>query len=186
MRIRVELAAASRWDDVVEAFGPGASRATSCWCQRFRRHEEQSNRDALQREVVDSAVPVGLLAYLDDRPVGWSRAVPRRTLPGVVQNRALQRLLDADDSAWWASCVNVRREARGQGIGIALLEAAIGHARDHGASVLDGHPVDVGLATSRPSPAALFTGTLTMFTAAGFYELGRTYPTRPVMRVDLT
>ena len=33
--------------------------------------------------------------------------------------------------------------------------------------------------------SALFTGTLAMFKAAGFHEIGRTYPSRPVMRFDL-
>ncbi|WP_421736118.1 hypothetical protein [Cellulomonas sp.] len=31
----------------------------------------------------------------------------------------------------------------------------------------------------------MFTGTLAMFEAAGFHEIGRTYPSRPVMRLDL-
>ncbi|HEY6469196.1 MAG TPA: hypothetical protein VI434_05470 [Candidatus Dormibacteraeota bacterium] len=31
----------------------------------------------------------------------------------------------------------------------------------------------------------LFTGTASMFVAAGFAEAGRTYPTRPVMRLSL-
>ncbi|WP_457099727.1 hypothetical protein [Microbacterium sp. P5_E9] len=47
---------------------------------------------------------------------------------------------------------------------------------------MDGHPVDKDRLTGNPSPASLFTGTLAMFTAAGFHELGRTYPSRPVMR----
>jgi hypothetical protein len=52
----------------------------------------------------------------------------------------------------------------------------------HGATVVEGHPVDEDRLKGDPSPAALFTGTLSMFTAAGFHELGRTYPSRPVMR----
>jgi hypothetical protein len=39
----------------------------------------------------------------------------------------------------------------------------------------------VGLAL----PSALYTGTKTMFAAAGFAELARTYPTRPVMRFTI-
>lgn len=38
-------------------------------------------------------MPVGLLAYRGDAAVGWSRVVPRATLPGVVSNRALARVL---------------------------------------------------------------------------------------------
>lgn len=185
MKVDVEPAAAHRWPDVVEAFGPRASSEDSCWCQRFRDPLEPTNRDALYREVRDAVVPVGLIAYLEGHPVGWSRVVPRSTLPGVVDNRALQRILDEDDAAWWITCVNLRREARGNGIGVALLKAAIRHARGHGASVLDGHPVDVEKLPSRPSPSALLTGTLSMFSAAGFREIGRTRPTRPVMRADL-
>ncbi|MGZ4700631.1 MAG: hypothetical protein ACXV98_05415 [Ilumatobacteraceae bacterium] len=41
------------------------------------------------------------------------------------------------------------------------------------------------LETERISGSALFTGTLRLFVAAGFSEIGRTYPSRPVMRRDL-
>ncbi len=46
-----------------------------------------------------------------------------------------------------------------------------------------GHPVDVAaLRTTRVGGAAIYTGTVAMFSAAGFTEVARTYPTRPVMR----
>lgn len=83
------------------------------------------------------------------------------------------------------SCFVVRREHRGQGIGVRLLEAAVDWAARHGASVLDGHPVDTDGLSGTPSPAAVFTGTLAMFQRAGFTEIGRSYPTRPVMRREL-
>ena len=44
---------------------------------------------------------------------------------------------------------------------------------------------DRRLHASKVSGSALFTGTLAMFEAAGFHEIGRTYPSRPVMRFDL-
>jgi GNAT superfamily N-acetyltransferase len=111
--------------------------------------------------------------------------VPRASLPGITENAALRRLLSDDPHACWVAWVNDRREARGQGVGAALLLRAIAHAREHGASVLDGHPVDTALSTSRPAASALFTGTVSMFVEAGFHEIGRTCRTRPVMRVEL-
>jgi hypothetical protein len=67
-----------------------------------------------------------------------------------------------------------------------LLTAAVKHARENGASALEGHPVDVDkLQSPTASSSALFTGTLAMFTTVGFHEIGRTYPSRPVMRIDL-
>ncbi|MDT4926628.1 MAG: hypothetical protein QOG01_4341 [Pseudonocardiales bacterium] len=186
MCITVEAASTSRWPDVVAAFGQRSSNPDSCWCQRFRRHDASSNRDALQCEVDTAGVPVGLLAYVDDQPAGWTRVVPRHTLAGVSGNRALQRILDDDGAAWWVTCFAIRREYRGRGVGVALLNASVDHARQNNASVLDGHPVDPDGLKGSPSPSALFTGTLSMFQAAGFREIGRTYPSRPVMRKDLS
>ena len=187
MNVRIEPATRDRWNDVAAAFGRQASNPASCWCQRFRVHVAATNRDALWSELDAADVPIGLLAYVDDMPVGWTRVVPRRTLPGVLNNRALRRILDDDDDAWWVTCFVVRREYRGTGVGRALLAAAVDHARRNGASALAGHPVDVGrLQASKVSGSALFTGTLAMFKSAGFEEIGRTYRSRPVMRVDLS
>jgi hypothetical protein len=52
------------------------------------------------------------------------------------------------------------------------------------ATAFEGHPVDVAaLRAARVGASAIFTGTLAMFAAAGFAEVARTYPTRPVMRL---
>jgi GNAT superfamily N-acetyltransferase len=183
---RVETAGPDRWPDVVAAFGVRASAPDSCWCQRFRRHDQPSNRDELHREIGAADIPVGLVAYVEGRPAGWSRVVPRATLPGVMGNRALRRLLDDDPAVWWVTCFAVRREHRGAGVATALLVAAVEHARRHGASAVEGHPVDVGrLQAAKISGSAVFTGTLAMFESAGFHEIGRTYPSRPVMRMEL-
>lgn len=181
--VRVVPATADRWPGLGRAFGPRAKDPTSCWCQRFRRHQELDNRSALHREVETARLPVGLLAIGGDEDVlGWTRVVPRSTLPGVTENRALVRILDADADAWWVSCFAVRREHRGSGVGSALLRAAVDWAAQHDASVLDGHPVDTDGLAGTPAASALFTGTLAMFRRAGFNEIGRTFPTRPVVR----
>jgi len=44
--------------------------------------------------------------------------------------------------------------------------------------------VDVAaLSAARVGGAAIFTGSMAMFRAAGFTEVARTYPSRPVMRL---
>nr|WP_081744847.1 GNAT family N-acetyltransferase [Arthrobacter sp. H14] len=175
-----------RWDDLVLVFGRRALDPDSCWCQRFRDHDDTSNRNALHDEVERAVVPIGLLAYVDGRPVGWARVAPRATLPGILKNRALRRVLDDDPSAWWVTCFVILPEYRGMGVGPALLRGAGEHARGNGASVIDGHRVDVkNLQAKRVSGSALFTGTVATFESAGFREIGRTCPSRPVMRLDL-
>jgi GNAT superfamily N-acetyltransferase len=144
------------------------------------------NRDALRGEIAHAAVPPGLIAYVGGRPVGWTRVGPRSGFPGVVGNRALKRVLPDDPGAWWVTCFAVEGGSRRSGVGSALLLAAVEFAREHHATAVEGHPVDVAALTAwRVSGSSVFTGTLAMFSAAGFTEVARTYPTRPVMRLSL-
>jgi GNAT superfamily N-acetyltransferase len=96
-------------------------------------------------------------------------------------------VLTADEAGvWWVTCFAVGRHYRRSGVGSALLRAAVEFARPHGATAIEGHPVDAaGLKAARVAPSALYTGTMAMFAAAGFAEVARTYPTRPVMRLSI-
>ena len=189
--ITTSPATSDRWQDVVAAFGPRGDDPNWCWCQRFMEPAPDlagasSNRDALRREIEDAAVPPGVVAYVDGRPVGWSRVMPRSAVALVQGNRALRRILDDDPKVWWITCFVVHRRYRRMDVAAALLEAAMVHARDYGASALEGHPVDTAaLHAERVGAAALFTGTMQTFVASGFHEIGRTYPSRPVMRREL-
>jgi GNAT superfamily N-acetyltransferase len=186
LEISIQVVTAERWPDAVIAFGSRGQSPDSCWCQRYIAPSELSNREALQQEVRSSTVPPGLLAYVDGVPAGWTRTMPRDTLPGVATNRALQRILGDGSGVWWATCFAIRAEYRGSGVGTALLAGAVDHARRQGALALEGHPVDVSrLRAGKASGSALFTGTLRMFERLGFREIGRTYPSRPVMHLDL-
>jgi len=91
-------------------------------------------------------------------------------------------VLADDPGAWWVTCFAVDARFRGLGVGRSLLNAAVEHAGQHGATAVEGHPVDTDALAGSPSPSALFTGTLRLFLAAGFTEIARTYPSRPVMR----
>lgn len=95
-------------------------------------------------------------------------------------------MLPEDPGVWWVTCFAVDSRHRRSGVGTALLKAAVEFAREHGATAVEGHPVDVAaLSAARVAGSAIFTGTVAMFSAAGFTEVARTYPTRPVMRLLL-
>jgi GNAT superfamily N-acetyltransferase len=144
------------------------------------------NRVALLGEITTAEVPPGLIAYVDDTPVGWTRVMPRHSLPGVLANRALRRVLPDDPGAWWVTCFAVDQRHRHSGVANRLLVAAVDHARSHGATAVEGHPLDTdALGAARVSGSALFTGTMRTFLHAGFTEVAWTYPSRPVMRLDL-
>ena len=194
--IQTVPATPDRWGDIVTVFGRRGNDPDWCWCQRFMEPGREaatldgatraSNRDGLHREIELAAVPPGVLAYVDGAPAGWSRVMPRRDVPLVQKNRALRPLLDDDPDAWWITCFAVDRHHRSLGVATALLDAAAAHAASHGATALEGHPVDTdALKAERVAPSALFTGTMRTFVACGFHEIGRTYPSRPVMRRQL-
>jgi GNAT superfamily N-acetyltransferase len=138
----------------------------------------------LCQEITRAVVPPGLIACVDDHPAGWTRVGPRAAFPGVTGNKALARVLPADNAGvWWVTCFAVDRHYRRSGVGLALLQAAVEFAGQHDATAIEGHPVDVAaLKAARAAPSALYTGTKAMFAAAGFAEVAHTYPTRPVMR----
>ena len=95
-------------------------------------------------------------------------------------------MLTGGPTVWWVACFAVDARHRRVGIGRALLDGAVEFAREHGATAVEGHPVDVaGLVAARVSGSAVFTGTRALFAAAGFVEVARTHPTRPLMRREL-
>ncbi len=189
--IHTTPATRERWDDIVTAFGRRGNDPCWCWCQRFMDPPLDgvtltNNRDALHAEIESSSVAPGVLAYVDATPAGWVRVMPRSAVPLVERNRALRRILDDEPRVWWITCFAVDQLHRSLGVATALLEAAVAHAASHGATALEGHPVDIdALKAERVSGSALFTGTMRTFVACGFHEIGRTYPSRPIMRRDL-
>ena len=194
MSVTVLPATPDCWDDVVTIFGRRGNDTSWCWCRRFFGTGSADrapvvtpdNRQALHDEIAHATTPPGLIAYLNDHPVGWTRVGPRSDFPLVEGNRALARVLVPDPGGWWVTCLVIDSRHRRSGIGSALLEAAVVFARDNGATGVEGHPVDVdALKADRVSGSALFTGTMTMFLAAGFHEVARTFPSRPVMRISM-
>ncbi len=180
-----------RWPDLVSVFGRRGEDPAWCWCRLFvdvpgeRSTPAPPNKpEVLYREIEQSRTPPGLLAYRDDKAVGWTRVGPRRQFPGVVGNPRLSRALGDDGgTVWWVACFVVESRHRRSGVGRALLQGAVEFARGHGASALEGYPVDVArLQAARVSGSALYTGTMAMFLAAGFSEAARPSPTRPLMR----
>jgi GNAT superfamily N-acetyltransferase len=80
---------------------------------------------------------------------------------------------------WSITCLYVDRHHRNQGLSVALLKEAVKHARRHGARVVEGYPVQPD---KRLPGGVLYTGTVSAFTKAGFKEVARRLPARPIVR----
>jgi GNAT superfamily N-acetyltransferase len=131
--------------------------------------------------VADGVVP-GLIGYLDGKPVGWISLGPRTDYRrfAAMQSDKFQPV--DDQPVWSIVCFFVAREARGKGVAQSMLSGAIDYARAHAVPRLEAYPVDVG---QRVAPANVYMGTAALFEHAGFIEVARRDPARPIMRLEL-
>ncbi|TDD65025.1 GNAT family N-acetyltransferase [Jiangella aurantiaca] len=143
----------------------------------YRKREAAENR-ADFRAVVSAGPPPGLLALQGETPVGWCQVTPRAAVPAADRP---WRIRPVDDVPVWAiTCFYIRKRHRRQGVTSALVEAAVAWARDAGAPAVEAYPLDGAV-----SPSATSTGYASTFLRAGFTEVARRSPERPILRLEL-
>jgi len=143
----------------------------------FAKRTDQKNKRAMKR-IIDSGHVPGLLAYADDNPAGWCSVAPRETYPALERSRTLKRI--DDEPVWSVVCFFVGKPFRSRGLMSSLLAAAVRYAKEHGAKIIEGYPVEPK--ERRMSGSEGFTGLVPVFTRAGFAEALRRSPNRPIMR----
>jgi GNAT superfamily N-acetyltransferase len=170
------------WTDLEELFGPNGACA-GCWCMfwklRGKAYEDSRGFETRQmhKSIVDSGVVTGLLAYSDGEVVGWVAVEPRTAYEKLAHSRALKTVDEKE--VWSVTCFFVAKKFRRKGITVSLLKAAVDHVRRQGGKIVEGYPVDV----KRDMPAPfIYTGTASAFQQAGFKEVARNTPTRPIFR----
>jgi GNAT superfamily N-acetyltransferase len=180
-----------RFADLSQLFNEGGDPKW-CWCMYFRKRgiswsnsSARENRAGLEALAEGQAKP-GLVAYRDGVAVGWVSLGPRETYDRLGSSKVLAPL--DDKPVWSIVCFVVSKSARGAGVASALIKAAVGYAREQGATTLEGYPVAAD--RGRVPAADAFHGTQSMFEKAGFVlaekrQYSKTSPIRPIMRLDL-
>lgn len=123
---------------------------------------KQRRRAALEKLASRSPAP-GLIAFEGDDPVGWIAVAPRSELGRVEASRATPRV-DQED-VWVIPCITVRKTARGQGVALALIRAAVAYASAQGAPCVEAYP---RAGTQRTGDDNAYFGTEPLFRRAGF------------------
>jgi GNAT superfamily N-acetyltransferase len=191
--LEVRPVTADRWEELAELFGPSGA-FSNCWCTWWRQtsaefsagiQDHGAENISLMHSIVEAGSEPGLLGYHDGKPVGWVSVAPRPQYGLILRSRRIGPPEDeaADDRVWSVVCFWIPRPERGKGVANDLLKAAVVHARDRGAKMLEAYPVDT--AGGRHPAANLFTGTLAMFRRAGFQEVGRPRGSQLVVRREL-
>ena len=170
------------WRDFELLFGQHGA-CGGCWCMHWKlRGKEYSGNTGdsarqMQKSIVDAKTVPGLLAYSEGYPVGWVAVEPRGAYPKLEHSRTLKPV--DDQEVWSITCFFVEKKLRRKGITVELLKAAIDHVKKNNGKIVEGYPVDVQ--KNEPAPF-IFTGTAAAFSQAGFKEVMRNSPTRPIFR----
>jgi ribosomal protein S18 acetylase RimI-like enzyme len=164
-------------------------QARQCWCMYYRQSGRESglgnaaraagNRLAMKK-LVQAGRPPGLIGYRAGEPVGWVSLGPREDFAKLARSPVMKPV--DDQPVWSVICFVVPAAFRGQGVARALLDGAKAYARREGATLLEGYPMDKAM---RSADENMWFGTQAMFEQAGFEEVARRKPERPVMRLRL-
>jgi GNAT superfamily N-acetyltransferase len=154
---------------------PGAPKY--CWCMAWRHssreHIDNDEKKRMMLALIDRGTPVGIVAELAGKLVGWCSVAPRETY------RRLWKGQDDDEADVWSIvCFYVPRALRGGGLAASLLDTAVEHAFARGARIVEAYPVD------EAAPSYRFMGFRDMFAARGFHEVGTAGTRRHVMRLN--
>lgn len=163
-----------------------------CWCTAFCSTRAQfavgwvtgGNRLRFESAASGTGPPMGVLAAVSGKPVGWCACGPRSRY--AVAKAGRSNLLDAlprseDESVWLVACLFVRASNRGQGVTRTLIKAGVEVARNHGAQAVEAWPVTGSVSSSSEG----FVGRESVFDDLGFRCVDRPTPRRAIMRLEL-
>lgn len=190
--LRIIPARDAHWEDLQSVLSAASPRR--CQCQRYALRPRESFasfpaeeraqrlRQATYCDDPESLRTTGIIAYLNEEPVGWCAVQPRTAYPGLIRNNRVPwtgRTEDKyDDSIWAVTCFVTRVGYRRRGISRALARSAVQYAQEQGARAIEGYP----LTTTAVIDEELHVGTVAMFTQAGLQKVSQPSKRRVVMR----
>lgn len=166
----------------------GCSVARNCWCMYYRKTGSgpwptkeiaKKNHDAM-KSLADGGGQVGLVGYRDGVPAGWVSFGPREDFARLANSKVMAAV--DDRKVWSIICFVVPSEYRKQGVAKLLLDAAIAFCRKKKVKLVEAYPVDKD---GRTADSNMWFGAKSMYDAAGFEEVARRKPERPVVRLQV-
>jgi len=162
MAIDVFWVTSDRFDDLENLFATSRG-VRACWCMWPRsargthKPDPERNRKRMRALIEDGESP-GLLAYVEDRPVGWCAFGPRDAYPQYAAPSATD--------VWAIACLFVRPRAAANAVSASLIDYAVGYAKAKGARQLEGPPI-----WWLPGDAAKIVDMSEIFLANGFERI---------------
>jgi len=149
-----------------------------CWCMAWRTTKEElkqnnpTSRKKYIHQRVSGNIPIGLLAYSHNEPIGWCSVAPRESYQRLGGNEALK-------DVWSIVCFFIRKEYRNRGLVEIFIGSAKKYAKRNGAKYLEAYPVE------KDSPSYRFMGYVQTFERNGFKFIKKAGTRRNVMCCEL-
>lgn len=189
--LEIRPVTAERWADVARFFERHGN-PNYCWCMTWRMSSSEyrdvgraGRRSALRKRVM-SGDSVGLLAYRGGEPIAWCSVAPRSQYARLERARSIRA---PDDRAPWSIvCLFIDPDFRGQDLASQLLEAAVAYARESGAELVEGYPVEPEFdeqGRRLHARSYRFMGYRSSYEKAGFVDVTPPDSPRPILRYDL-
>jgi GNAT superfamily N-acetyltransferase len=183
LSLKTHPATPDRWKDIETLFGERGA-CGGCWCMAWRRPRKEweagkgaGNKRAFKKIVTGGGEP-GVIGYVGDEPIAWCAVAPRQVYTVLERSRVLKPV--DDQPVWSISCLFIAKPYRRRGVSAKMIRAAAEFARERGASIVEGYPIEP-YNDKAPDPF-IWTGTPSAFRKAGFEEVARHSKTRPIMR----
>ena len=154
------------------------------WFMGKKEYDEKRKDGRTKKEMkkmVKDKIEPGIIAYDDDKPVGWIAIQPREKYSRLSNSKILQPI--DDKPVWSIVCFFVHKDYRKMGISVELIKNACSFAASKGGTIVEAYPTETK--TKNSAPVFIYTGTFAAFKKAGFKEVARRSETRPIMRKKL-
>jgi GNAT superfamily N-acetyltransferase len=158
------------WEDFQELFGERGA-CGGCWCMSWRlkksvfESQKGIENKLTMKSLVDAGEILGVLVYIDGKPMGWCSVAPREKFIRLENSKILKRI--DDEPVWSITCLYLSKSNRRQGISTELIKAAISYCELNNVEIVEAYPV-VPYDDKVPDPF-LWTGTPSAFKEAGFF-----------------
>jgi len=176
MEVHVEKLTPGRVDDFFQffdeiAFTDHPEWGCECYCCFFHAASEQEWKDrtveenkVIARQMILSGRMQGLMAYADDKPVGWCHYDRKDSLPGLAV--FYPKVIGDNEPIAAIVCFTIAQGYRGQGIASRLLDEACLDLANQGCSVVEAYPFH-----SNTSDEENYHGPMSMYLSHGFVQV---------------
>lgn len=181
--LEVHSATPERWSDLVAVLG-NCAVANKCWCAYwycsnadYNAGWGDKNRLPLEGRVLDGEEP-GIIGYVNGEPAAWVSVAPRSNFDRLNRSKNFAPIDEVP--VWAVNCFVVAKRFRRQGLMPLLAKSAAEFALLGGAPGVEAYPIEP---SEKSGAGDLYLGTVSAFRAAGYVEVARPLPRRPIMRL---